>query len=291
MKPSISVIIPCFNPHRGLLEKLYASLAGQTLTDFEAILVDDHSSRADYGFLKDPRFRVIFKPANTGPADSRNAGAGAAASDSLFFTDSDCELSPRTLETAARLLGGEDAVMGDTVTRPASFIGRIVAFMGFPGGGSIGFSKVWKVSPDGYTQSVSSCNLAIRKDVFFGAGRFDAGFPVPGGEDTVFGKVLTGKNIRIKHEPVQVVYHVEKDSLPGFVKWQLTRGRGNYHIKRKLGRIGGFLKLRLWSFRNSLRAAGPFYAPFVAALFALAAVCQTIGYHMEKRKEKTDADL
>lgn len=291
MTPAISVIIPCYNPDSGLLEKLCASLAGQTLKDFEVILVDDHSSRADYGRLPDPRFRVIFKTSNTGPADSRNAGAAASASDRLFFTDSDCELAPRTLETAADLLRGEDAVMGDTVTRASSFIGRAVALMGFPGGGSIGFSNVWRVDPGGYTESVSSCNFAIRKDVFFGAGGFDSGFPVPGGEDTVFAKVLRGKGGRIKHAPGQVVYHVEKDSLRGFVRWQLTRGRGNYHIKRKLGRIGGFLKLRLWSFRNSLRLAGPLYAPFVAALFALSAVCQTIGYHIEKKKEKADADL
>lgn len=291
MKPAITVVIPSYNTPAPLLKRLADSLKAQTLRDFEVIIVDDKSSSDHYALLDDPRLRVIFKDSNTGPADTRNAGAAAAAADVIFFTDADCELAPGTLEAARRLIQGEDALMGNTVTRAATFVGRAVAFMGFPGGGSIGFDRVWEVDAAGYTNSVSSCNFAVRKRAFLDTGGFDRAFPVPGGEDTVFGKTFIRKGYRIKYAPEQLVYHVERESLAGFARWQVTRGRGNYHIRKRLGSVGGFLRLRLWSFGNSLRAAGPLYAPFVAGLFALSAACQMRGYKLEKSKDLRHENL
>jgi GT2 family glycosyltransferase len=136
----------------------------------------------------------------------------------------------------------------------------------------------------GYTNSFSTCNLAFRKSAFNDLGRFDESFPVPGGEDTILARKTVASGRRIRYCPGQLVYHVEKKTLHAFIRWQITRGRGNYYIKQHAGRVGGYLWLRVWTFKNSLMAAGPRYAPLVLGLIVLSVYYQTKGYRLEKRK-------
>lgn len=284
MTPQISVIIPSYNPDGALLERLYRSLLAQHFADFEVILVDDGSDRADYGFIADPRFRILRGQEHRGPAACRNTGAAAAQSPYLFFTDTDCELHPDTLAHTIRIIADENAIAGNTITRVETRFGRAVALLGFPGGGILGFDRVWRVDPDGRACSFSSCNLAIKRDVFDAMGRFDESFPVAGGEDTVLARRMVEAGRRIRYLPEQIVYHVEKRRLRDFIRWQITRGRGNYHIHRKVGRVGGYLRLRVWTFKNSLLEAGPVYAPLVFALIALSVLLQSWGYRQERRR-------
>jgi GT2 family glycosyltransferase len=251
--------------------------------DFEVVVVDDASERADYSVLTDSRFRVIRREKRSGPAACRNAGVVAACCDRIFFTDTDCELAPETLESVRRTLETEGTCTGDTITRVRTAFGKAVALLGFPGGGSIGFDRVWRVDADGYARSFSSCNLGMRGDVFAQAGGFDESFPVPGGEDTVMARHMVDRGMRIRYVPGQVVYHVEKSYLRGFVRWQITRGRGNYHIRRRVPNVGGYLRLRAWTFSNSLKAAGPLYALPVLALIAASVALQSWGFWLEAK--------
>lgn len=280
----ISVIVPSYQPPVSYLQVLYQSLLQQDFSDFEVIVVDDCSPEADYGCLQDTRFRVVRMEQNGGPAKCRNRGAELAKGEVLFFTDSDCELAPDTLSQAWEMTRHDPVIMGDTITRAKSGFGKAVAYLGFPGGGLLGFEQVWKVDEQGYTDSISSCNLAVRRDFFLESGMFDTSFPVPGGEDTYFAKKIVAKNQKVRYNKEQVVYHVERDTLRGFIKWQITRGRGNFHIKKNLGQVGGFYKLRLWSFANSLRKSG-IYAPLVAVLIFLSVWYQAKGYRMEQKNQ------
>ncbi len=282
----ISVIVPCFKPSKSQFVRLYDSVINQSYRDFELIIVDDNSQTSFYDeVVYDHRAVVVYKTANTGPADSRNFGAGKARNDILFFTDSDCKLGAETLRTVADNIEKENILVGDTVTEARTRLGKLVSHLGFPGGGGIGFENVWKVDHDGYTKSISSCNLAIRKNVFFNTGMFDSSFPVAGGEDTVFARTVIDNGYRIKYVKQQIIYHVEVESFHRFLQWQITRGRGNYHIKRRLGRVGGFFLLRIWSFKNSLFKAG-LWSPVVLVLIFLAVIYQTKGYQIEKRKNE-----
>ncbi len=280
----ISVIVPCFNVRADQLRAVYESFSKQAQPGCELIFVDDCSTERHYAALPhDPAVRVVYKERNSGPADARNTGAQQAAHAVLFFTDADCRLGPDTLRVALEATAHEHIAAGDTAVEAATLLGRLVAQLGFPGGGAIGFENVWRVDAQGYTGSISSCNLAIRKDAFLRIGCFDPTFPVAGGEDTVFAKAALARGFKIKYVRQQKVYHAEVEGLRQFMAWQITRGRGNYHIKRRLGSVGGFFLLRLWSFKNSLMRAGA-WAPAVLALIFLAVVYQAYGYRMEKKK-------
>lgn len=285
MPAPISVIVPSYRPPREHLASLYASLLAQEHADFECVIVDDGSGdRSAYGLLTDPRFRVVFRDNNAGPAVCRNAGAAEARHTRIFFTDTDCELHPHCLLHAVENLRRDEIVAGDTVTKTTTVFGRAVALLGFPGGGAIGFHNVWRVDPQGYTRSFSSCNVAFRTEVFEALGRFNETFPVAGGEDTVLARHAVETGRRIRYDRGMIVYHVERAGLRSFLRWQFTRGRGNHYIQRHVPEVGGYLRLRLWTFANSFRHGGLLYAPLVFVLLVLSVALQLAGMRAERAK-------
>jgi glycosyltransferase involved in cell wall biosynthesis len=106
--PAVSVIIPVYN-RAGPVAQAVASLAAQTLTDHEIIVVDDGSTdgsaeaaeRAGRG-----RVRVIRHNVNRGIPTARNSGLAAARGRYIAWLDSDDIARPRRLERQLRFLEG-----------------------------------------------------------------------------------------------------------------------------------------------------------------------------------------
>lgn len=286
--PAITAIVPVYDESSETLAALHESLASQSFSDFEVIIVDDASPSPDYSAIEDSRFTVIYKPHNAGPAAARNTGAQKAGSNVLFFTDADCRLAPDTLSYVNEYMRDHNVCMGNTVTEAHSYLGKAIAYLGFPGGGLLGFHNVWPVDDDGYTESVSSCNLAIRADVFRDIGGFDETFPVAAGEDTMFARSLLDAGYSIKYAPEQLVFHEECPTLADFTKWQITRGRGAYHVQRRIGSIQRYVWRRMRVFGKTLSAAEPRFAPAVAALFLLSLACQWRGHRSEALKHRRE---
>lgn len=102
----ISIIIPVYNVEKFLRECLDSVMA-QTMTDFEALLVDDGSpDRAgeicDEYAARDARFRVFHTP-NQGVCAARNLALEHARGKYVYFLDSDDWLHPERLH---QLLAG-----------------------------------------------------------------------------------------------------------------------------------------------------------------------------------------
>lgn len=89
--PLISIIIPTFN-HANFLEKAIESVINQTYVNWEAIVVDNHSTDETYQVIdkfKDPRIQYL-KISNGGIiAKSRNLGINVAKGEWIAFLDSD----------------------------------------------------------------------------------------------------------------------------------------------------------------------------------------------------------
>lgn len=101
--PSVSVIIPSFNPDRLIFETLDC-LYTQTFRDFEIIIVNDGSTQqssieifaeiaAKYCSIK-----IIKHETNKGLPAARNTGIKAATCDYVFFLDGDDLISPTAIE-------------------------------------------------------------------------------------------------------------------------------------------------------------------------------------------------
>lgn len=126
--PEVSVCIPVFNAERTLLRAL-ASVAAQSFTEWEIIVVNDGSSGTDetgrdcYKIVKQfrknhkiPRARIIYREhkTNIGLLEARRTAIEAAVSPYIIILDSDDELLPDSLkvlyETA--ISTGADIVHG-----------------------------------------------------------------------------------------------------------------------------------------------------------------------------------
>lgn len=117
VSPAVSVVVPCYNGGR-FLDTLMASLARQTLRDFEVILVDDGSTDSETLHklaALEGQARIIHQ-ANGGPSAARNAGIRAARADILFMLDCDDTVEPIFLEETVPLLQQAAPDVGMVVT-------------------------------------------------------------------------------------------------------------------------------------------------------------------------------
>jgi CDP-glycerol glycerophosphotransferase len=116
--PRISVIVPFFNVE-DLLDDCLSSIAAQTITDLQVIMVDDGSTDSSAAVAAaraaaDPRFTLLRVP-NGGPGHARNRGLELATGTYLAFVDGDDVLPSHTYERLLHALeaSGSDFVSGN----------------------------------------------------------------------------------------------------------------------------------------------------------------------------------
>jgi len=281
-----SVIVPAYQAAR-TLPALLTSLSLQTFKDFELILVDDCSRDGTARIAHSCPCKVLRMPENRGPARCRNEGARSALGEILVFTDSDCEVAPDWLERMDQHFRTEDtdAIMGRLVLKPSTFLGDSISALGFPAGGSIGFEKIWRVDENGLTDSLSSCNCAVRQSLFWTVGGFDETFPYAGGEDSLFAYHLKKAGSRIRFCPDVVVVHGARDSLRSFLRWQFRRGQSSYIFSTKVRDKGNYMALRLWSTANILKSScADRKFPLILLLLGLSVLVQMMGFLIQRKE-------
>lgn len=106
--PLVSIMLPCFNAANSLHMAL-ASVAAQTITDWECICLDDGSTDQTWAILseaaqRDPRFRLERFPKNRGRGAARQRVLELATGAYLAFLDADDWMYPERLEAEVRWL-------------------------------------------------------------------------------------------------------------------------------------------------------------------------------------------
>ncbi len=103
----ISVVLPTRN-RLALLEEALASLCSQTVSNWEAIVVDDASDvPISFESLQNrfgPRVRGLRHPVSRGGAAAKNSGIAAARGSVIAFLDDDDRYAPMYLERALAVL-------------------------------------------------------------------------------------------------------------------------------------------------------------------------------------------
>lgn len=116
----ITVLVAVYNA-KPYLSQCVGSLMGQTLSDFQAVLVDDCSTDGSAQLLddyaqRDPRLTVIHLDENHGQAYARNRGIDVATGQYITTLDADDWLSADALELAVAAMeehSRTDAVLFD----------------------------------------------------------------------------------------------------------------------------------------------------------------------------------
>ena len=108
-KPDVSVIVPCFNQARFLVDAV-ESVRSQTMRNWECVIIDDGSTDDTSTVARslaasDPRLVVLNQP-NRGLSGARNAGLSQARGRYVQFLDADDLITPSKLEAQLSALSG-----------------------------------------------------------------------------------------------------------------------------------------------------------------------------------------
>jgi CDP-glycerol glycerophosphotransferase len=122
MAPRLSVVVPIYNVQR-YLDECLSSIAAQTLTDLEVVMVDDGSTDDSAAIAErfaagDARFRLV-RQENQGLGPARNTGIRNVHPDAEFlaFFDSDDTAPPAAYQLMVETLDrtGSDFVSGNVL--------------------------------------------------------------------------------------------------------------------------------------------------------------------------------
>lgn len=124
----ISIVIPIYNTE-AYLKRCLDSLLAQTVSDWEAILVDDGSTDRSAEIASeycraDKRFRLIRQERNKGQSAARNRGMKEVSGEYLTFLDSDDSFLPDCLQTLLSHIGYAD--MLQTGYRRVTLEGKVI---------------------------------------------------------------------------------------------------------------------------------------------------------------------
>src|SRR5213593_356755 len=116
MRGRVSIVVPVYQVE-DYLDECLDSIAQQTFSDLEVVMVDDGSTDGSSAIAaaraeKDDRFRVVRQD-NGGLGSARNTGAANSSGEFLMFVDSDDVITP---DAIAQLLGALDESGSDFAT-------------------------------------------------------------------------------------------------------------------------------------------------------------------------------
>ena len=227
-----SIIVPVFN-RPDEVDELLQSLVGQTLKDFEVVIVEDGSERPckdvcdKYVGKIDVRY---FMKNNSGPGQSRNYGAQRAKGEYLIVLDSDVVLPEGYLKAvddelrreSADAFGGPDRAH-DSFTETQKAISYSMTSFFTTGGIRGGKKKLDKFYP-------RSFNMGIRKDVYMRLGGFSK---MRFGEDIDFSIRIFKAGCRCRLFPDAWVWHKRRTDMRKFFRQVYNSGIARVNLYKK----------------------------------------------------------
>ena len=227
-----SIIVPVFN-RPDEVDELLQSLVGQTLKDFEVVIVEDGSQKPckDVCDKYTDRLDVkYFMKNNSGPGQSRNYGAERANGEYLIVLDSDVVLPEGYLKAVDDELNREpsDAFGGpdcahDSFTETQKAISYSMTSFFTTGGIRGGKKKLDKFYP-------RSFNMGIRRDVYMRLGGFSK---MRFGEDIDFSIRIFKAGCKCRLFPEAWVWHKRRTDMRKFFRQVYNSGIARVNLYKK----------------------------------------------------------
>lgn len=227
-----SIIVPVYNRPDEVGE-LLESLSGQTMKDFEVLVVEDGSSLSCQSVVEGygGEFQVrYFRKENSGPGLSRNYGAERAKGGYLIILDSDVVLPPTYLEEIERELadvpcdafGGPDKAHESFTPTQKAISYSMTSFL-TTGGIRGGKKKMDKFYP-------RSFNMGIRRDVYLKLGGFSK---MRFGEDIDFSIRIFRGGYRCRLFPEAWVWHKRRTDMRKFFRQVFNSGIARINLYKR----------------------------------------------------------
>jgi glycosyltransferase involved in cell wall biosynthesis len=211
MPPTVSVVIPLYNKGPSI-ERAITSVLGQTVQEFEIIVMDGNSTDDGPEIVKnhpDPRIH-LYVQTGSGVSTARNQGIEESQSEFIAFLDADDEWMPNHLETLWRLKQRfPDAGIYATAYKKCLKSGKLVdvPYRAIPKSPREGFLPNYFESAALGEPPVWTSAAGIMKKIYFEVG----GFPVgeSSGEDLdLWAKIALKYPVAFSSD-ITAVYHME----------------------------------------------------------------------------------
>lgn len=171
--PAVSVLMTVYNGELYLAEAI-RSILGQTLQDFEFIIIDNGStdgSRAVVSRFRDSRIRFEANRTNVGPPTALNIGLRMAKGLLIARMDADDVALPDRLERQVRFLEeNPECVAVGTQIRMIDHAGRFLYAPLLP---TAPHEMLWKLV---FTSPLAHSSVMLRRDAVLSAGGYDERF-------------------------------------------------------------------------------------------------------------------
>lgn len=227
-----SIIVPVFN-RPDEVDELLQSLVGQTLKDFEVVIVEDGSEKPckdvcdKYAGKIDLKY---FMKKNSGPGQSRNYGAERANGEYLIVLDSDVVLPEGYLKAVddelrrepADAFGGPDCAHNSFTETQKAISYSMTSFF-TTGGIRGGKKKLDKFYP-------RSFNMGIRRDVYMRLGGFSK---MRFGEDIDFSIRIFKAGCKCRLFPEAWVWHKRRTDMRKFFRQVYNSGIARVNLYKK----------------------------------------------------------
>jgi GT2 family glycosyltransferase len=251
-KPVISVIVlsKLGGEH---LTRLLKLLARQKIDlPFETIVVLEEGAALPE--VQMPIKQIVVE-AGLGIAQNRNIGIEAARGEVIAFIDDDCLPRAHWLVRLTKpLFQGDEVTTSGFSVLPSTKLGNAIATLGYPGGGSLGFEKMWPVTKNGFTSHLGGGNCAFKKQVLQKMEGF-LNELVFGGEDTELALRLTKAGHKIRYVADALVWHRARKRVREYLRWQFRRGRANHLLMKSNRQAKQLVTKRLSSYKQVLLTA------------------------------------
>jgi GT2 family glycosyltransferase len=247
---------------------------------FEIILIPQKS--LDEDLLKDGKIRIFYEKQGKGFAYYRNIGIKHSKGEIVAFIDDDEEpLDEHWLEKlVSPIIEKRELVTtsGCYIPLGKGYLTDAISYLGFPGGGHVGFKTMWKVNSEGYTHHLCSGNSAFEKSLLENIGSFDQELS-SGGEDVGIAEKILQNSVKIKYIDDATIFHSPRSGFMNFIKWNIKRGKSAYEFKKSdklkgkhlTGRVGSSIKILEKSINSK-------YFAMVLTLTFFQYISQFIGY-------------
>ncbi|MBF0521703.1 MAG: glycosyltransferase [Candidatus Omnitrophica bacterium] len=213
----ISVVIPAYNCEKTISQTIQAVL-NQTYKNIRVIVVDDGSTDQTARTIRSfSDVRYVYQK-NAGPASARNRGAKEAATEIVFFTDSDCIPQKDWIEKSlVHFQDPEIAVVAGSygIANPESILARCIHK-------EILFRHRTRMPQ--YPKAFGSYNFGVRKKVFDLVGGFNERYRFASGEDNDLSYKIIKAGQKIYFEKNSFVDHYHPTSVGKYLKEQFRHG-------------------------------------------------------------------